>query len=76
MVKRSSENDNMTGRYLVLDVERLRIYMCQITEAFVELLGINEDVPIPWNAISEVSSDPTEYAQLQLPLGREFVATF
>ncbi len=40
LVNHSVSND-MTGRYLVLDIERLRIHMSRITDAFIDLLAIN-----------------------------------
>jgi len=47
LVNHSVSND-MTGRYLVLDIERLRTYMTQISEAFIELLGVDDVLVKEW----------------------------
>jgi hypothetical protein len=65
LVNHSVSND-MTGRYLILDIERLRSHMCRITDAFVELLGINgndmkKSKPVEQSELKEVT-------QLQIPL--------
>lgn len=65
LVNHSVSND-MTGRYLVLDIERLRSHMSRITDAFVELLGINDCDVRKWNPASE--SDLTLCTQLRLQL--------
>ena len=65
LVNHSVSND-MTGRYLILDIERLRSHMSSITSAFLDLLGINETAFKEWNPIEE--SDLTEVTQLRIPL--------
>ena len=52
LVNHSVSND-MTGRYLVLDIDRLRTHMCRITDAFLDLLGINESIGKEWTPIKE-----------------------
>jgi len=42
LVNHHVDND-VTGRYLILDVERLRVHMARITAAFIDLLGIDVD---------------------------------
>jgi hypothetical protein len=34
-------SNDMTGRYLILDLDWLRWHMSRISDAFIELLGIN-----------------------------------
>lgn len=63
LVNHSVSND-MTGRYLVLDIERLRSHMCRISDAFVDLLGVNEIKE--WKPVDE--SPLTEVTQLRIPL--------
>ncbi len=63
LVNHSVSND-MTGRYLILDMERLRTHMCRITHAFIERLGINEDSK-EWKPIS--TEEPTVVSQLRIP---------
>jgi integrase len=65
LVNHSVSND-MTGRYLVLDIERLREHMCRITNAFIELLGINGTDGKNWEPANE--SRLTEVTQLHIPL--------
>jgi hypothetical protein len=68
LVNHSVSND-MTGRYLILDLERLRSHMSRISDAFIELLAINEfDDWQPNNA-----SEPAEVFQLRLQLHGEHV---
>lgn len=40
LVNHSVSND-ITGAYLVLDIERLRFHMARITDAFLDLLDLN-----------------------------------
>ena len=63
LVNHSVSND-MTGRYLVLDIERLRSHMCRISDAFVDLLGVNDIKE--WKPVDE--SPLTEVTQLRIPL--------
>ena len=56
----------MTGRYLVLDIERLRSHMSRITNAFLDLLGINGSDTKEWKPVQ--TSNPTEVTQLLIPL--------
>jgi len=63
--KHSVSND-MTGRYLVLDIERLRTHMSRITDAFLDLLNINGSDMKEWKPVKE--SDLTELTQLLIPL--------
>lgn len=65
LVNHSVSND-MTGRYLILDIERLRSHMSRITIAFLENLGINEGDMREWKPFRQ--SDLTEVTQLRLPL--------
>lgn len=65
LVNHSVSND-MTGRYLILDIERLRWHMCRITDAFVELLGINGSDMKKWKPVEQ--SELKEVTQLQIPL--------
>jgi len=58
----------MTGRYLVLDIDRIRVHMCRITDEFVKLLGINDSDMRPWKPAKEVSFDPAEFTQLRISL--------
>jgi integrase len=65
LVNHSVSND-MTGRYLVLDVDRIRVHMCRITNEFIKLLGINDKDVQPWKPAKELSSNPTEITQLRI----------
>ena len=65
LVNHSVSND-MTGRYLVLDIERLRSHMSRITDAFLDLLGINDSDMREWQPVEK--SELTEVTQLLLPL--------
>lgn len=65
LVNHSVSND-MTGRYLVLDIERLRIHMSRITDAFIDLLAINGSAIKEWKSTDEYES--TEVTQLLIPL--------
>jgi integrase len=65
LVNHSVSND-VTGGYLVLDIERLRIYMSQITDAFLELLGTNDSDIKEWRPVKE--SDLLEATQLRIAL--------
>ena len=65
LVNHSVSND-MTGRYLVLDVDRIRVHMCRITNEFVKLLGINDKDVKPWKPAKELSFNPTEITQLRI----------
>jgi integrase len=65
LVNHSVSND-MTGRYLVLDIERLRSHMSRITSTFVELLGINGSDMRQWKPGRE--SELTEVTQLLIQL--------
>lgn len=64
LVNHNVSND-MTGRYLILDMERLRLHMSRITNAFIELLGINATDTKEWKSL-EVPT--TEVTQLLLSL--------
>ena len=65
LVNHSVAND-MTGRYLVLDEERLRQHMTRITNAFLELLDINGGMMREWKPAKEPV--PVEITQLQIPI--------
>jgi hypothetical protein len=65
LVNHNVSND-MTGRYLVLDIERLRTHMSRITVAFLDLLNINGSDMKEWTPVKE--SDLTEVTQLLMPL--------
>jgi len=65
LVNHSVSND-MTGRYLILDIERLRSHMSRVTNAFLDLLGINGSDMKEWKPAKE--SDLTEVTQLRIPL--------
>jgi integrase len=65
LVNHSVSND-MTGRYLVLDIERLRFHMCRITNAFLDLLGIESGNMIRCEPVT--AFDLTEVTQLLIPL--------
>lgn len=64
LVNHSVSND-MTGRYLVLDIERLRSHMSRITNEFLELLGISGSNDQAWKPV--VDSELTEFTQLVIP---------
>lgn len=67
LVNHSVSND-MTGRYLVLDIDRIRVHMYRITDEFVRLLGIDDSDMRPWKPAKEVSFDPAEFTQLRISL--------
>ncbi len=58
LVNHSVSND-ITGGYLVLDIERLRVHICRITSAFLDLLGIKEE-----ELRNSVDMEPVEVIQL------------
>jgi integrase len=64
LVNHSVSND-MKGRYLVLDIERLRSHMSRITNSFLDLLSINGGDMRDWKTARE--SDLTEVTQLLIP---------
>jgi hypothetical protein len=71
LVNHSVSND-MTGRYLILDLERLRSHMSRVSDAFIELLGINEFTLCDLQSIDELK--PVEVFQLRLQLdGDQFL---
>ena len=61
----------MTGRYLVLDIERLRTYMTQISEAFIELLGVDDVLVKEWK--TDDTSETSSTVQLKLDFGDEHI---
>jgi integrase len=65
LVNHSVSND-ITGQYLVLDIERLRTHMCRITDAFIELLGVNDTDMREWQPAE--AAHLAEITQLRLPL--------
>jgi len=65
LVNHSLSND-MTGRYLILDIERLRSHMARITNAFLYLLDINS-IDIRETKIIEKPAYE-EIIQLRIPL--------
>lgn len=65
LVNHSVSND-MTGRYLILDIERLRSHMSRITNAFLELLDIDGNDMREWKPVKE--TELTEINQLTIPL--------
>ncbi|MBS2005766.1 MAG: site-specific integrase [Cyanobacteria bacterium SZAS TMP-1] len=66
LVNHSVSND-ITGQYLVLDIERLRLHMARITEAFIPLLGIYDSDMKEWKPVPE--SDLSEVTQLRILFG-------
>jgi hypothetical protein len=56
----------MTGRCLILDIERLRSHMSRITNAFLDLLSINGSDMRKWKPVKE--SVLTAVTQLLIPL--------
>jgi hypothetical protein len=68
LVNHSVSND-MTGRYLILDVERLRFHMTRISEAFTELLGVDDVCVRGWKL--DDSPATAVNVQLRLDLGNE-----
>lgn len=62
LVNHSLSND-MTGKYLVLDIESLRPHMSLITSTFLERLGVNDNNKIKR---MEVESEELEFTQLQI----------
>jgi integrase len=60
LVNHSVSND-ITGSYLVLDIERLRFHMSRITSEFLDLLGLNDKKVI---SITEV--EPMNVIQLRM----------
>jgi hypothetical protein len=56
----------MTGRYLVLDIERLRSHMSRNTNAFLDLLGIDGGNMIRCEPVE--AFDLTEVTQLLIPI--------
>ncbi len=65
LVNHSVSND-ITGQYLVLDIERLRTHMCRITDAFTKLLGVNDTDMQEWQPAE--AAHLAEITQLRLPL--------
>jgi hypothetical protein len=65
LVNHNVSND-MTGRYLILDIERLRVHMSRITSAFLDLLGVNDSDMREWKPVN--AADLTEVTQLAIPL--------
>ncbi len=61
-----SVSDDMTGRYLILDIERLRVHMSRITNAFLELLEIDGSDMREWKPVKE--TEHTEITQLAIQL--------
>jgi integrase len=68
LVNHSVSND-MTGRYLVLDLDRLRAHMTRITDAFIELLGIDQSVEPEW--LIQKNDGSAEVIQLRLNFENE-----
>ena len=64
LVNHSLSND-MTGRYLVLDIDRLRSHMDRITNRFTDLLGVNDSM-MDWKPAKEPVL--LEVTQLQIQL--------
>ena len=60
-----SVND-ITGQYLVLDIERLRQHMSVITTEFLKLLEVEDAEAIDRDFSGE--NDITEVTQLRIPL--------
>jgi len=72
IVKRLSNcrfGKEITERYLVLDIERLRPHMSRISDAFVELLDVNVADLGKWKRIA--ATDMEEWRQLTLPISLE-----
>lgn len=62
-----SVSNDITGQYLVLDIEQLRPHMANITSAFLDFLGLNGSDTKEWKPVTE--SDLTlEVTQLLIPL--------
>jgi hypothetical protein len=68
LVNHSVSND-MTGRYLVLDLDRLRAHMTRITDAFIELFGIDQSVEPEW--LIQKNDGSAEVIQLRLNFENE-----
>ncbi|MBL0186831.1 MAG: integrase family protein [Candidatus Obscuribacter sp.] len=68
LVNHSVSND-MTGRYLILDIERLRVHMSRITESFLKLLEIDGSKSL--QRVAESKVELVEVIQLRLPLTPE-----
>lgn len=66
LVNHSVSND-MTGRYLILDIERLRSHMARITDAFLERLGLNDSDVKEWKPVKEFAT--IESSQLLISFG-------
>ncbi len=60
-----SVSNNMTSRYLVLDVETLRLHMSTISQAFIDLMEISNE-ETEWKNLD--IEETTEVTQLQIPL--------
>lgn len=65
-----SVND-ITGQYLVLDIERLRVHMSLITSGFLKLLDVSGAEMIACNPAGE--NDVTEATQLRIPFEGELL---
>ena len=64
LVNHSVSND-MTGRYLILDVERLRSHMSRITHAFLDLIDVNGIDIMKWQP--DQNTELSEITQLLIP---------
>ncbi len=61
-----SLSKDVTDGYLVLDIERLQQHMTLITNAFLDLLGINDSSKRDWKPADEPAT--AEFSQLAIPL--------
>ena len=62
-----SISSDMTGQYLVFDIERLRSHMCRITEALLDKLEINGKDIREIKPLNEPAHE--EITQLRIPIG-------
>ena len=70
LINHSVAND-MTGRYIILDMERLRMQMERISSAFVDLLGATPGDLSEWKRIE--AAELSEAHQMVIPLNNVVV---
>ncbi len=61
-----SISSDMTGQYLVFDIERLRSHMCRVTDALLEKLEINGKSIRESKLLDEPAYE--EITQLRIPI--------
>jgi hypothetical protein len=57
---------DITGRYIILDVERLRPFAEKISSAFVELLGANINDIAERRRVERLETDSSRQLQFQM----------